>query len=307
MPLRYYAPTENFGDALNGQGFWEALLPNVADLAAQHDIFGVGTLLSQRFVASQRPKLILGSGCGYHSPARADGTWCVGWVRGPLTARTCGVLPHLALTDPAYLLPYARPDLPWRAHSPSTTVLMPHVDSDARADFKRLAQLLGYRYCSPTAPLGEIVGAFAGAKHVVSESLHGAILADTLRVPWTALVTHKRINSFKWRDFCASIGVSYEPVVLHRALIDSAPCKTMTRWRHRLEAVIARGLRGSRAFSRVAPWRSATQQDYERAAGDVDRFVRCRGGTLANERHIEMLRQRMFARLQLLATRRIWD
>ncbi|MEM8612949.1 MAG: polysaccharide pyruvyl transferase family protein, partial [Cyanobacteria bacterium P01_H01_bin.105] len=43
------------------------------------------------------------------------------------------------------------------------------------------------------------------------EAMHGAIVADALRTAWIPIVTSPRILSFKWRDWCASIGVPYRP------------------------------------------------------------------------------------------------
>jgi succinoglycan biosynthesis protein ExoV len=303
MALRYYSPTNNFGDALNRSRFWEGVVPAFAELATRFDVFGIGTLLSRRFVggSARKPKVVLGSGCGYHTAARADASWRVAWVRGPLTAAVCDVRRDDALTDPAYLLPFARPDLPWRSHARSGTVLMPHVDSDARADFRRLAQLLGFKYVAPTDPLEAIVAAFGAAQRVVTESLHGAILADTLRVPWTPLVTHKRINTFKWRDYCASIDVPYCPIVLSSALIDSAPSRRVTRWRHRGEVALARRLPSLDAFSPLAPWRVSTATDYARSAEDIDAFVTRRASILSCSKRLAMLQHRMLERANGLA------
>jgi hypothetical protein len=303
MALRYYSPTNNFGDALNRAGLWESVVPAFADLAARYDVFGIGTLLSRRFVgeSARKPKVVLGSGCGYHTAARADASWRVAWVRGPLTAHICDVRRDDALTDPAYLLPFARPDLPWRSHGRAGTVLMPHIDSDARADFRYLAQLLGFKYVAPTEPLEAIVAAFGAARRVVTESLHGAILADMLRVPWTPLVTHKRINTFKWRDYCASIDVPYCPVVLSSALIDSAPSRRIARWRHRCEAALARRLPIVDGLSPLAPWRASSAKDYARSAEQIDTFVMRRPGTLSCNKRLAMLQHRMLERADGLA------
>ena len=47
-------------------------------------------------------------------------------------------------------------------------------------------------------------------RRVVSEAMHGAILADAFRIPWTAIRLHSdryegRTAGFKWRDWAFSL------------------------------------------------------------------------------------------------------
>jgi succinoglycan biosynthesis protein ExoV len=44
--------------------------------------------------------------------------------------------------------------------------------------------------------------------------MHGAILADTLRVPWIPVITSPIINVFKWRDWTMSLGLDYRRILL---------------------------------------------------------------------------------------------
>ena len=46
--------------------------------------------------------------------------------------------------------------------------------------------------------------------------MHGAIVADALRVPWIPVATNSTILSFKWQDWCSSIGVEYKPNYIER-------------------------------------------------------------------------------------------
>src|SRR5690606_3355759 len=45
----------------------------------------------------------------------------------------------------------------------------------------------------------------------VAESMHGAIPADAFRLPSVAASTSRSINDFKWNDWAASVGVTYDP------------------------------------------------------------------------------------------------
>ena len=49
--------------------------------------------------------------------------------------------------------------------------------------------------------------------------MHGAIVADALRVPWIPVHTDTNILSFKWQDWCLSTGVEYVPNHLSEFLV----------------------------------------------------------------------------------------
>jgi succinoglycan biosynthesis protein ExoV len=44
--------------------------------------------------------------------------------------------------------------------------------------------------------------------------MHGAIIADYFRTPWIPVKISRKILDFKWHDWCESIDVQYEPVLL---------------------------------------------------------------------------------------------
>jgi succinoglycan biosynthesis protein ExoV len=41
--------------------------------------------------------------------------------------------------------------------------------------------------------------------------MHGAIAADALRIPWIPIITSPRMLTFKWQDWCSSLGLKYKP------------------------------------------------------------------------------------------------
>ena len=106
MRLKYCKlPHGNFSDDLTIE-LWPMLFP---DLEAKHPemwLYGIGTILGG--TRPDETKVVLGSGCGYCGHPKLDDSWRVYWVRGPGTAKKCGLDPELGQGDAAVLWPPLR-------------------------------------------------------------------------------------------------------------------------------------------------------------------------------------------------------
>jgi len=89
---------------------------------------------------------------------------------------------------------------------------MPHHSSADYDDWQSVCDALGIRYVDPTAPVEDTLEAIRRSALVVTESLHGAVVADAFRVPWIPVRTRPRILEFKWQDWAGSLelGHSFE-------------------------------------------------------------------------------------------------
>lgn len=209
MRLLYCAGLANFGDCLNPY-LWDRLLPGMLDEDPRVLLLGIGTVLSDRL--PRRPlKLVLGSGVGYGRPPRLDPNWHLLCVRGPLTAAALRADAATAVTDPGLLVRlFATPE----ATAARRPAFMPHYLSARYADWRTVAQAAGLDYIDPAAPVEEVIAALGRASLVVTEALHGAVVADALRVPWVAVQGYRHICRFKWMDWCASLDLAYRPLPL---------------------------------------------------------------------------------------------
>ena len=46
---------------------------------------------------------------------------------------------------------------------------------------------------------------------LITEAMHGAVVADSYGIPWIPVRTTDEILSLKWEDWCQSIGLTYRP------------------------------------------------------------------------------------------------
>ncbi|MCX7888414.1 MAG: polysaccharide pyruvyl transferase family protein [Rhodobacteraceae bacterium] len=206
MRLTYYRGSPpNFGDELNAL-LWPQLLPEgLLDDDPSELFLGIGSIIGDDLPAASR-KVVAGSGYGGYSglPDLRDGRWSFLWVRGPRTAQRLGLDPGAAIADGAVLLRAIR--LPAPA-APAPVAFMPHVDSVARGAWDRVCRLAGIRYLDPRRPVAELLPAIASAGLVISEAMHGAIVADALRRPWVAMLPIIPLHRAKWEDWAASLGL----------------------------------------------------------------------------------------------------
>jgi succinoglycan biosynthesis protein ExoV len=221
MKLYYFRDAgglKNFGDDLNAW-LWPQLIPDLLDEDEGVTLVGIGTLLNetihQRLSHTCRRVIVFSSGVGYGSATPSvDKRWKIYCLRGPLSAKALGVPEGLALTDGAILVRCS--------HSASATrqyrfSYMPHAlhAQAAAGGWETLCREIGFGYVDARWPVEEVLNAISRAEVLVTEAMHGAIVADALRIPWIAVRSTSKILAFKWRDWCMSVDVAYQPKDLY--------------------------------------------------------------------------------------------
>lgn len=245
MKLFYFAPQgsrlgiTNFGDELN-TWLWQQLIPGVLDEDESIAFLGMGTLLNN-LVAQRLPNakhiVVFGSGVGYgDSLPIIDNNWTIYCVRGPLSAQALNLPPDLAITDPAILVR--------RLYKPSLKKVykwayMPHYVQSIQGgkSWEKVCQQLGFHYIDARWSIEKVMSEISQTEVLLTEAMHGAIVADALRVPWVCIHTSPSILEFKWQDWCQSINVEYQPYRLNE-LSDAPP-------QYGIRSI--RGIRGSRS------------------------------------------------------------
>jgi succinoglycan biosynthesis protein ExoV len=233
---RHPSGIRNFGDEL-GAAIFPRLLPGCLNDDDSTLLLGIGSILFDNHPPDAR-KIVLGAGFGgYTKPPRIDSRWEFLGVRGPLTCRALGLPAHLAIGDPAVLLRTQQGSLPAARRFPVS--FMPHWQSLGRGAWRRAAALAGIHLIDPTAPVPNVLAEIEASALVLAEAMHGAIVADALRVPWVALRPLDPIHRFKWHDWARSLDLAlrWQPLAASSLterldtlrLAGRAPARRLTR------------------------------------------------------------------------------
>ena len=199
----YRGEMPNFGDELNTY-LWPKLLPSAFLDEDESELFlGIGSIIWD-FLPASAHKFILGSGFGGYSglPNLHDGSWTPVFVRGPRTAQLLGLPPELAICDSAILLRNVGLD---HTVGRSGVGFMPHFESLGRGSWPEACALANIKFIDPTAPVPQILADLAGLECLVTEAMHGAIVADALRTPWVAARPIHQLHHAKWQDWSAAL------------------------------------------------------------------------------------------------------
>lgn len=212
MKLTYFQGTPpNFGDELNTFLWPRVLPPGFLDEDPSELFVGIGSILYGSYPKSAR-KIVMGTGYGGYSdlPDVHDGSWDVVFVRGPQTAKLLGLPAEKAISDGAIMIRSVIDALPPADPAVAGKVcFMPHFRSLARGRWAEACRMAGMVLLDPTQPFETVVAQIRGAKLVVTEAMHGAIISDALRTPWIAARPIDTKHHMKWTDWSSSLGFEH--------------------------------------------------------------------------------------------------
>jgi succinoglycan biosynthesis protein ExoV len=236
MRLYYYRGRQpNFGDELN-TWLWPRALPDLFDDDGSQLFLGIGSILFD-YHPAQAEKIVFGAGYGgYTPPPRIDRRWNIYFVRGPLTCDVLKIDRGRAITDAAILLArYYQSEGVAKKHEVS---FMPHWESALYGNWASAAAEAGIHYIDPTASVETVLADLAGSSLVVTEAMHGAIAADTMRVPWIPVLPQVADHQYKWHDWAQSLEIDLSGKPLQSSSfteVARAALANRPRWRGRVE------------------------------------------------------------------------
>ena len=221
MRLYYYRDSRgNFGDDLN-VWLWPQLLGKLVDTLNPYLAFnkasitdetetiflGVGTLLNQH-VPVQPRKVVLGAGVGYGAVPQVDEKWSIYAVRGPRSAHALGIDQRFAITDSGVLVRAV--ELPEKEKTYPISFFSYHENAQF-INWKTPCELAGIHHIDPSGDVLQVLDQVLRTEVLLTEAMHGAIVADALRVPWIPVKVFHRLSGFKWMDWCESLELHYQP------------------------------------------------------------------------------------------------
>jgi len=212
MKLYFYrGHHENFGDELN---HW--LMPKVFPEFFDDDpsvlFLGIGSIILDTHPKDVL-KIVYGSGyAGYSDVPRIDDKWKFYCVRGAKTAEACGLAPELVAGDTAILINrHLRLDRHEKVYKFS---YMPHWQSVDVGHWQLVCRWSGVHFIDPRRPVDEVLDELQKTEVLVTEAMHGAIVADALRVPWIPVQPAVTMHRGKWLDWASALDLELDPVVL---------------------------------------------------------------------------------------------
>ncbi len=231
MQLEYCKNAEgNFGDDLNGW-LWPQLIPDLLAKKDNNFLIGIGTILShqQKTIPAEGKKIVFSSGTGYKVDAKIDETWDIIGVRGEKTAQAYHLSSDKILCDGAYLLRHLVDDA--NCSDKNKIGFMPHHSSIALFDWPLACQKLGLHYISPQQTVETVLENMKHCNSIITEAMHGAIVADALRIPWCAVSYSPSFLKFKWNDWTSVLDIDALIHQLPFVLKTGIPVKQVRSWK----------------------------------------------------------------------------
>lgn len=208
MKLFYYKdPNGNFGDDLN-PWLWPRLLDGCFNEDDSNVFVGIGTLINNK-LPNQPIKHIFGSGVGYGAAPIVDDKYIFHALRGFLSAKVLGQSKSLVITDAAILINVVLGKI--AADKTHKIGFMPTGEACRNYDWNSICDELGFCFISPHCDVMQTISKITSCEVLICEAMHGAIVADALRIPWIPVDCYRGVLKFKWEDWLSSLDLPYEP------------------------------------------------------------------------------------------------
>lgn len=213
----WHIGTPNFGDDIN-PSFYEKLSGIQIKLEVNQTkphFLGMGSILERATDSS----MILGSGfiAQPNTPINLPGSIIA--VRGKLSRAAISNCPDVLLGDPMVLLSLIYSASTGKKHKIG---LVPHV---SQVNYFRRIAPKGVIIIDPATEPWAVIRSIAESDFIISQSLHGLIVADVLGIPnlWIKPANQMIGGDFKFLDYFSTLDNPKESYILSKELLEKPP------------------------------------------------------------------------------------
>ncbi len=200
----------NFGDELS-PWLMSKVFPGLLDEDNSELLLAIGSIIFDHIPAIPS-KIVFGSGYGgYTNLPDLSQNWNFYCVRGPRTAVACGLPLDKVAGDAAILIRRHRLT---KSTSGRRLSFMPHWQSIDRGHWAEACKIANIQYIAPSAPVEQVLDQIEDSAVLITEAMHGAIVADALRVPWIPVMPIHRWHRMKWYDWAEALDIKLNPQTL---------------------------------------------------------------------------------------------
>lgn len=200
----YRGRAPNFGDELN-TWLMPKVFPDFFDEDERTLFLGIGSVIFNHHEMSS-DKIVFGSGyAGYTGVPVFDEKWKFYCVRGPRTAKVCGLGNDKVAGDSALMIRDYRSTAQQKKIACS---FIPHWESLDRGHWESACQVAGIHFLDPRLPVEKVLSDIETSQLVITEAMHGAIVADALRVPWVPMLPIRASHRWKWFDWAEALDIN---------------------------------------------------------------------------------------------------
>jgi succinoglycan biosynthesis protein ExoV len=221
MKLIYYKSNiGNFGDDLNVY-LWDRLLPKYFEEENDIAFLGIGSILTEnssliRKAEGFKRKVVFGTGVrSINDYLYFDESWHIPFVRGKYSSLKLFGNTSQYISDGAYGLILLN-DYRNLVNSKKKNKIgfIPYFRSFDKVGWQQICDKLGWHLISPLEKnISFFIKEVVSCEKIISEAMHGAIIADIYRVPWQRIryFSHihetESVSEFKWNDWLSSIEI----------------------------------------------------------------------------------------------------
>lgn len=212
MKLLYFnSNLGNFGDDLN-PWLWNKLLGDFSNYK-DIDFVGIGSILDERINSDENKKIIFGSGVR-DMMFLPNGNFDVRFVRGPLSSKVFSNSNYI--TDSAYCLALLEKKY-FNIKKQYDCSIIPYFRHRNIINWKLFEKITGIHVIFPNSDVESVLEEIGASEKIICGAMHGAIIADVLRVPWKRLRLGMHgsesyfTSEIKWHDWLYSMEI-YKPI-----------------------------------------------------------------------------------------------